>query len=55
MEVTIPMSLLGEIELDESKKNAEVLLEKIFKWVRYLGVGRNRGLGRCRFVKIENN
>ena len=55
MEVTIPMLLFGEIELDESVENAEDLLEKTFKWVRHLGVGRNRGLGRCRFVKIENN
>ncbi|GAB4294939.1 MAG: hypothetical protein Kow0068_19780 [Marinilabiliales bacterium] len=58
VEVTIPVELIGEIVLVEVKDNeVEVmdLLEKSFKWVRHLGVNRNRGLGRCKFEIIENN
>lgn len=47
-EVTIPLSLEGSITLkNESFKND---IEVAFKWIRHLGVNRNRGLGRC---KIE--
>jgi CRISPR/Cas system CSM-associated protein Csm3 (group 7 of RAMP superfamily) len=57
MEVTIPVDLEGEIFLEVKDNEAEVidLLGKSFKWVRYLGVNRNRGLGRCRFEIIEKN
>jgi CRISPR/Cas system CSM-associated protein Csm3 (group 7 of RAMP superfamily) len=45
IEVTVPLSLYGEIEILE-----EVDLDKIFqalKMVKRMGLNRNRGLGRC--------
>lgn len=47
-EVTIPVTLTGTV----SGVNSEELkvLEMAFKWIRCLGVNRNRGLGRCKFV-----
>jgi len=47
MEVCIPITLEGKI-LDIDPKNVE-LIKKALKWVRHLGVNRNRGLGRCKF------
>ena len=51
MEVTMPLTLEGEIEVTDSK-DVEVL-EMAFKWLRHLGVNRNRGLGRCKFFKKD--
>ncbi len=45
MEVAIPLELEGEIE---GVKETEII-EKAMKWVRHLGSGRNRGLGRCQW------
>lgn len=51
MEVCIPITLEGTISGIRNEDQIE-LLEKAFKWVRHLGVNRNRGLGRCKFVEI---
>ena len=34
-------------------KNAANVLAVAFKWTRNLGVNRNRGLGRCKFILIS--
>ncbi len=46
MEVCIPITLEGTIVCNEDQID---LLKKALKWVRHLGVNRNRGLGRCKF------
>lgn len=51
MEVCIPITLEGKIMGIASKEQIN-LLTKALKWVRHLGVNRNRGLGRCKFVEI---
>lgn len=48
MEVCIPVALGGKITGIASKDQAD-LLTRALKWVRHLGVNRNRGLGRCKF------
>ncbi|MEM1119926.1 MAG: CRISPR-associated protein, partial [Bacteroidota bacterium] len=50
MQVTMPVTLVGYISSIEQTHCP--MMEQAFKWVRHLGVGRNRGLGRCRFSKI---
>lgn len=52
MEVCIPVCLTGTIDIEDNK-NAIQYLEMGAKWIRHLGVNRNRGLGRCSF-KIQN-
>jgi len=52
MEVCIPVCLMGTIDIVDNH-NAKQLLEIGAKWIRHLGVNRNRGLGRCSF-KILN-
>lgn len=47
MEVCIPITLEGKI-LDIEPECVQ-LIENTLKWVRHLGVNRNRGLGRCKF------
>lgn len=44
MEVCMPISLEGSIEIDEKHKE---VIKLASKWVRHIGVNRNRGLGRC--------
>ncbi len=51
IEVCIPVTLEGSIET--KIENADEILKSAFKWTRYIGVNRNRGLGRCRFVLTE--
>lgn len=47
IEVCIPLILEGEIHrVDEADRE---LFELAFQWIRYLGLNRNRGLGRCKF------
>lgn len=48
LEVCIPLTLEGEIT---GIKNSDqyLLLTNALKWIRHLGVNRNRGLGRCKF------
>lgn len=53
IQVCIPVSLKGSIETDV--ENADEILGKAMKWTRYLGVGRNRGLGRCKFSITEKS
>lgn len=48
MEVCIPITLKGKITGIASQEQID-LLNKALKWVRHLGVNRNRGLGRCKF------
>lgn len=48
MEVCIPIALEGNISGIHTEDQIK-LLEKALKWVRHLGVNRNRGLGRCKF------
>lgn len=50
IEVTIPLTLYAEI-LDVPEEYM-TQLEHCFKWVKRLGVNRNRGLGRC-VISIE--
>lgn len=50
MEVCIPVELNGYID-DISSADIDYFV-KAFKWLRHLGVGRNRGLGRCQISKI---
>jgi len=51
MEATVPMELVGEI-LDVPD-GLYSKLEQAMQMVKGLGVGRNRGLGRCTFEIIE--
>ena len=56
VQVTVPCILQGEILImtDEiNEKEIEKLFEKAFAYVKCIGVGRNRGLGRCTIRKIE--
>lgn len=48
MEVCIPITLEGTISGINTEEQG-VLLATALKWVRHLGVNRNRGLGRCKF------
>ncbi|OQX77917.1 MAG: hypothetical protein B6D61_06465 [Bacteroidetes bacterium 4484_249] len=54
IEVCIPVVLEGEI-IVQREEDVE-LLKKAFKWTRHIGVGRNRGLGRCHidYINTEN-
>lgn len=49
MEVCMPISLEGNIEIDEKHEEA---VKVALKWVRHIGVNRNRGLGRCSIAII---
>ncbi len=53
MEVCIPITLEGKITGIASQEQKD-LLTKALKWVRHLGVNRNRGLGRCKFVETPS-
>lgn len=53
MEVCIPITLTGKITGIAFQEQID-LLDKALKWVRHLGVNRNRGLGRCKFVEITS-
>jgi CRISPR/Cas system CSM-associated protein Csm3 (group 7 of RAMP superfamily) len=52
IQVTIPAVMYSNIILKEDITGAEELFEKAFKWLRYIGVNRNRGLGKCIISKI---
>ena len=49
---TIPCTLYGEIRGLESEEQ-EVLLEDALHFVKRLGLGRNRGYGRCKLSRVE--
>lgn len=51
-QVCLPITLLGEIVLPDGEDNAADLFIKAAPWLRRMGMGRNRGFGRC-IVKIE--
>ena len=48
MEVCMPLVLEGEIT-GYCEKTDRPFLEKAAKWIRSVGVNRNRGMGRCKF------
>ena len=50
MQVCRPVTLKGEIH--NVPENCLDALEMAMKWCRYIGSGRNRGLGRCKFIMI---
>jgi CRISPR/Cas system CSM-associated protein Csm3 (group 7 of RAMP superfamily) len=54
LEVTVPLLLYGIIEHfpENDDDNYIKKIENCFKWVKHIGVNRNRGLGRCNFSKI---
>lgn len=54
MEVCVPITLEGTISGIRNEDQIE-LLEKALKWVRHLGVNRNRGLGRCKFENTSKS
>jgi CRISPR/Cas system CSM-associated protein Csm3 (group 7 of RAMP superfamily) len=49
IEVAIPIVLEGSILLQDEKVSKD-LLKRLLKGVKYLGLNRNRGLGRCEFI-----
>ena len=51
IETTIPCNVYGTI-LNVANEDVELLLET-FKWVKRLGLGRNRGYGRCEISKED--
>lgn len=51
IEVCVPLTLEGYIETEI--ENADSIFQQAFKWTRYLGMKRNRGLGRCKFILTE--
>ncbi len=54
MEVTIPLKLTGFILIDDNTAEEEIkVLQMAFKWVRSLGMNRNRGLGRCKISVLN--
>jgi hypothetical protein len=52
LEVTIPLVLYGTIE-DVPNSLDDKEFENCFKWVKHLGVNRNRGLGRCQISIVK--
>lgn len=54
MEICMPVVLNGEISGITNEKEEKAITDAL-KWVRHLGVNRNRGLGRCRFLLIEKS
>lgn len=47
MEVCMPLTVNGSIDVGEADKER---LQLAAKWIRHLGINRNRGLGRCKFI-----
>ncbi len=54
IQVCRPVTLEGKIHNVPDEKCKKVL-ELAMKWCRYLGSGRNRGLGRCKFEVMTEN
>ena len=58
VQVTIPCVLVGEIlimsdDLAIQEEELISLIDKAFGYIKRLGVGRNRGLGRCTIKRIK--
>lgn len=53
IEVTIPLSLYGRIIGVDLNWEYYEDLRKCIKYIKRLGTGRNRGLGRCQFFFFE--
>ena len=49
IEVTIPLTLYGEIKNIDDKKDE---FKKLLKMVKRMGLNRNRGLGRCEIEEV---
>jgi CRISPR/Cas system CSM-associated protein Csm3 (group 7 of RAMP superfamily) len=47
MEGCMPLKLQGTIIVEEADKEK---IKIAAKWARHLGINRNRGLGRCKFI-----
>lgn len=48
MEITIPLTLQGEIHfLEEIEEETHTLIKQSMGGIKYLGINRTRGLGRC--------
>ena len=52
IQTTIPCTLYGEIRGLESEEQ-EALMEDALLFVKRLGLGRNRGYGRCKLSRVE--
>lgn len=50
IEVVVPLTLFGTIECEDGHK-ADLL--KCMKFIKRLGIERNRGLGRCEMTEVE--
>ncbi len=50
IETCIPLKLYGFIEAPNWTEEERAALKAAFRYLRHLGVQRNRGLGRCRFT-----
>ncbi len=46
-EFCMPLTLKGSVWLYVEDEAVKTLLHQAFKWVRYIGIGKNRGFGRC--------
>lgn len=49
MEVTVPLTLFAQIDDFPDTAGYVTQMEYCMKWVKRLGVNRNRGLGRCQW------
>lgn len=49
MQVTIPLNLYAYIDNFPDEEEYIQYMNRCFKWVKRMGVNRNRGLGRCFF------
>lgn len=54
IEVTIPLTLYGQIENFPNNSADETKIKYCFQWIKRMGLNRNRGLGRCQFSIHEN-
>lgn len=54
MQVTIPLSLYAYIDNFPDEEEYIQYINRCFKWVKRMGVNRNRGLGRC-FLELKKS
>ncbi len=53
VQVTIPLSLYAYIDNFPDEEEYIQYMNRCFKWVKRMGVNRNRGLGRC-FLELKS-